>query len=66
MIDSDDFKYFRHALILVVLTQISSCYVERVFSQLKLVRDACGDNMLEDMVEIRMFCRCNGDLKTNS
>lgn len=63
--NNDDFKYFRHALRLVVLTQISSCSVERVFSQLKLVRDACGDNMLEDMVEIRMFCRCNGDLKRN-
>jgi len=66
MIDNDDFKYFRHALRLVVLTQISSCSIERVFSQLKLVRDACGDNMLEDMVKIRMFCRCNGDLKTNN
>ena len=62
MIDNDDFRFFREALRLVVLTQISSCSVERVFSQLKIMRDACQDNMLEDMVEVRMFCRCNGRL----
>ena len=59
MLDNDEFQYFRKALRLVVLTQVSSCSVERVFSQLKIMRDACQDNMLEDMVEIRMFCRCN-------
>jgi hypothetical protein len=62
MLDNDDFLYFRTALRLVVLTQVSSCSVERVFSQLKLMRDACQDNMMDDMVEIRMFCRCNGNL----
>ena len=62
VMDCDRFKYFKVALRLVVLTQVSSCSVERVFSQLKLMRDACGDNMFEDMVEIRMFCMCNGDL----
>jgi len=65
MIDNDEIKYFRHALTLVELAQISSCSVERVFSQLKLDRGARGDKMLEDIVEIRMFCRCNGDLRTN-
>ena len=60
--DQTTFPCFRLALRLVVLTQMSSCAVERVFSQLKLIRDACGDNMFEDMTEIRMFMRCKGDL----
>ena len=55
-------KFFARAVRAVVLTQLSSCAVERVFSQLKLIHDACGDNMMEDMLEIRMFERCNGDL----
>ena len=62
VMDSDRFKFFKMALRLVVLTQVSSCSVERVFSRLKMMREACGDNMLEDMVEIRMFCMCNGNL----
>ena len=48
----------------VVLTQISSCAVERVFSQLKLIVESCGENLMEDMLEIRMLLRNNGDLKT--
>ena len=48
---------------LIVLTQVSSCAIERVFSQLNLIREACGDNMLEDMLEIRMFERNNGDIE---
>ena len=47
---------------MVVLTQTSSCSVERVFSRLKMVRDACGDNMYEDMLEVRMPMQCHGDL----
>ena len=57
------FKCFQKALRLVVLSQVSSCSVERVFLQLKLMRDTCGDNMLEDMVEVRMFCQCDGRLQ---
>ena len=55
--------YFALGLRLIVLTQVSSCAIERVFSQLKLIRDTCGDNMLEDMLEIRMFERNNGDIE---
>ena len=40
--------------------QVSSCAVERVFSQLLNIRQTCGDNMHEDMWEIRMFAQCNG------
>ena len=44
------------------VTQLSNCAVERVFSQLNLIRESCGDNMMEDMLQIRMFERCNGEL----
>ena len=54
-----DFMCFRVALRLIVLSQTSSCAVERIFSQLKEIKDACGP-MLEDLLELRMWCRCNG------
>ena len=52
------------ALRLVVLIQLSSCSVERVFSRLKHIRDVVGDNMnmLEDIWEIRLLLQCNGEL----
>ena len=53
---------FRTALRLVVLSQTSSCSVERVFSRLKMIRDTCGDNCYEDMTEIRVMLQCNGNL----
>jgi len=61
-VENPKLQFFAQAIRVVVLTQLSSCAVERVFSQLKLIRDACGDNMMEDMLEIRMFELCNGDL----
>ena len=45
---------------LIGTMQVSSCAVERVFPQLKLIRDQCGDNLYEDILEVRMFARCNG------
>ena len=63
--DTTMFTCFRFALRLVVLSQMSSCSVEGLFSQLKLIRETCGGNMMEDMNEIRMFMRCNGDLNVN-
>ena len=58
-----EFPCFALALRLVVLTQLSSCSVERVFSHLSLViQDICGDGMLEDALEMRLFLQCNGDL----
>ena len=50
------------ALRLLVLSQLSSCSVERVFSCLKLVQEICGGGMLEDHLEMRLFLQCNGDL----
>ena len=50
------------AIRLVVLTQMSSCSVERVFSRLQQIQDRCGNHLYEDMTEIRLFLQCNGDL----
>jgi hypothetical protein len=44
---------------MVVLVQPSSAAAERIFTQLKLIVDACGESMLLDMLEFRLFQRCN-------
>ena len=49
-----DFSYF---------DKVSSCAVEILSSQIKLICDTCGDNIMEYMVQIRMFEHCNGDLR---
>ena len=58
----DDFPYFALALRLIVLAQLSSCSVERVFSKLEQIHHVCGENLYEDMTEVRLFLQCNGDL----
>jgi hypothetical protein len=58
----DKFKVHGLVLRLIVLTQLSSCNVERVFSQLELIRQRCGENMLDDLAELRIFLQCNGNL----
>ena len=58
-------EYFAMAVRVVVLTQLSSCAIERIFSQLKLIVDSCGENMFEDMLEIRMRERNNGKIEFN-
>lgn len=50
------------ALRLIVLAQLSSCSVERVFSKLEKIRQVTGDNLKEDMCEVRLLLQCNGDL----
>ena len=50
------------ALKIIGTLQVSSCAVERVFSQLQVIRDVCGDKLYEDILEVRMFARCNGNL----
>ena len=57
-------KFFAKAIRLAVLTQTSSCAVERVFSQFKIIIETVGENVFEDMIEIRMLMRNNGDLNT--
>jgi hypothetical protein len=54
----EEFTHIPLALRLVALVQPSSCGIERVFSQLKLVLEACGDNVLESTLEGRLFERC--------
>ena len=39
-----------------------SCYVEWVFLLLELVEDAVGENIKNDMLVLRVFLQCNGDL----
>ena len=50
------------ALRLIVLAQLSSCSVERVFSKLEKIHQVTGDNLKEDMCEVRLLLQCNGDL----
>lgn len=49
-------------LCLIVLAQLSSCSVEKVFSKLKSIRDRCEESMYDDMCEVWLFLQCNGDL----
>ena len=53
------FQAFPLALRLVVLVQPSSANIERVFSQLKLIVEQIGNNALEEVIEARLFVRCN-------
>ena len=59
----DEFPCHAFAIRLVVLSQLSSCSVERVFSRLSLIRERCSDSSFEDMTEIRLFMQCNGNLE---
>ena len=59
---ANDFPCFTLALRLVVLAQLSSCSVERVFSRLKFIQDVCSGGIYEDSLEMRLFIQCNGDV----
>jgi|AntRauTorckE5430_2_1112549.scaffolds.fasta_scaffold78888_2 hypothetical protein len=62
MIGNPDFKHIRECIGRVVLAQLSSCSVERVFSQLKQIRDAAGDSLFKEMLNNYMYLCCNKDL----
>ena len=47
------------AVRIVALVQMSSTFVERVYSQAKLVRESCGDVMLRDNYETRLMVLVN-------
>jgi hypothetical protein len=51
------FNYMTVAVALIILVQTSSAAVERVFSQLKLIIEACGQSTLSDLLELRLFKR---------
>ena len=55
------FKYWPTALRLVVLVQPSSAFVERAFSQIKLIIEQVGESGLEETLEARALVRCNKD-----
>ena len=56
--------YPYHELVtwLIVLAQLSSCSVERVFPKLEHLRLTTGDGVKEDMLEVRLLPQINGDL----
>ena len=62
LLGSKEFPAFKPATQLVVLPHISSCYIERVSLHLKIIRDTCQENLYADMIEIRIFMHCNGDM----
>ena len=47
IIDDYVFIFYRNAPRLVILTKLSSCAVERVFSHIKLIVDRVGKNKTE-------------------
>ena len=58
----DKYNFHGVAICLIVLAQLSSCSVKRVFSKLEKIRKVTGKNLKEDMCEIRLILHVNGDL----
>lgn len=56
---ADVIPSFYKAVRLIVLTQVSSAAVERVFSQLTFIRRIVGDSIVGDVLQLRTFLRCN-------
>ena len=56
---SDNLLYFFTAARLVAIVPLSSASVERVFSQVKLIIEACGVNLMEETLELRVMERVN-------
>jgi hypothetical protein len=59
LVGSNTFMYFPTALRLIILVQSSSAFIERVFSQLKLIIEQIGEAALESTLEARAFVRMN-------
>ena len=55
----DRFVFFSSAVRLIVLVQVSSCAVERVFSQVKYILECIGDRGAKDNIECRLMQRVN-------
>ena len=56
-----NYLYFSLALKFISMIQVSSCAVERVFSQMRYVIDVCW-LFYKDNLEFCMFAGCNGNL----
>merc|ERR1712087_596159 len=61
-ISNTDFIFFAIAIRLAILLQVSSCDVERGFSQWVAILNACGKQMKKPVIESRMFSRVNANL----
>ena len=61
-VSNTDFIFFAIAIRLAILLQVSSCDVERGFSQWVAILNACGKQMKKPVIESRMFLRVNNDL----
>jgi hypothetical protein len=59
VLHADKLHSFTKAAELVVLHATSSCSVERLFSQLKLIIEATCGNSLQDNIELRAMVRVN-------
>ena len=53
---------FKKAVKLLACVQVSSAFVERVFSQLAFIRRAVGDSTSRDVLELRTLIRVNNGL----
>ena len=58
----DTIPHFIEAVLLVGVTQPSSAFIERVFSQLSFIRCTVGETSSRDTLELRAFVRCNNGL----
>jgi hypothetical protein len=63
---SHNFPCYHLVLRLVALVQVSSCTVERVFSQLKYIRDCYGDNIYKDIFSQHYQWRHDSILRLSS
>jgi hypothetical protein len=55
----EKFTYFKDAVRLVVLVQVSSASIERVFSRLRLILDMTQQHVLHDAVLLRLMLKIN-------
>ena len=61
-VSNSDSIFFAIAIRLAILLQVSSCDVERGFSQWVAILNACGKQMKKTLIESRMFSQVNNDL----
>ena len=66
LVEECDFIYFKDAVRLVALTQVSSASVERVFSQVVNIMNACGVQILHDNFMARLYRLINGDIMSRA
>lgn len=62
VVNDEKFPALSLRLKLIVLIQLSSCAVERVFCSEMCSVERVGGTTHEDALEVRMFAMCNKDL----